>query len=175
MKKMFCQNIFLIGYVPLGLKKAVLTTTPKMIQRKNQKMFPGRPKKIKSEKVKFLSKLFFQLPIWRQIVKILQQCCKSSAANRTFCRPKSQIVSQSQHNVFFKVFLWTRKKLFWRFRWKISTKTRKIFAQIPNYIAKKGFWKNKSSKLSRTFRMKYWQNWQNFFFRTKISFARTRS
>ena len=121
MEKMFCQIFFLNGYVLLGLKKGVLTTIPKMIQQKKPKNSPWTSEK-KTEKVKFLSKLFFQLPIWRQIVQILVQCCKSSAANRTFSRPKSEIVSQSQHNVFVKKYLWTRKMHFWGFCWKISTK-----------------------------------------------------
>ena len=55
--KKFYQNIFPKGYVPLGLKKAVLKTVPKMIQRKNQKKLPGGPKKYK--KLKIFAKIFF--------------------------------------------------------------------------------------------------------------------
>ena len=116
----------------------------------------------------FQNYLFFQLPIWRQIVQILQQCCKSSAANRTFCRPKSENVSQSQHNVFVKVFLWTGKLHFWRFCWKISTKLEKLSLKFQTKLNKKGFSNNKSSKFSRTFRMQIWQNWLKFFLRTKF-------
>ena len=139
-KKMFCQNIFLNGYVPLGLKKAFLTTIPKMIQRKNQKMFPGYPTKMR--KVKFLSKIIFQLPIWRQIVQILVPCCKSSAAKRTFSRPKSIIVykvntmflstcSSGHVRCIFDDFVakfWTKLEKFWL---KYHTKLKKkVFEKI---------------------------------------------
>ena len=170
---MFYQNIFPNGYVLLGMKNAVLTIIPKVIQRKNQKKLPGRPKK--REKVKFLSKIIFQLPTWRQIVQILVQCCKSSAANRTISRPKSVIVSQSQHNVFVNVFLWTRKMHFWQICCKISTKVEKFLLKFHTKLKKKGFWKKNSSKSSRTFRMQLWQIWRNFFSELRFFFARTRS
>ena len=44
MKKKFWQNFFPNAYVLLGMKNAVLTTIPQMIQRKNQKKLPGGPK-----------------------------------------------------------------------------------------------------------------------------------
>ena len=123
----------------------------------------------KREKLNFLSKMIFQLPTWRQIVQILVQC-KSSTANRTISRPKSEIVSQSQHNVFVNVFLWTRKMHFWRLCCKIPTKLEKFVLKLHTKLKKKVFEKNKSSKSSRTFRMQFWQNWRKFFFRTKIRF-----
>ena len=64
----------------------------------------------KSEKVKFPSKLFFQLPIWRRNSSFINKAAKFPAANPTFPCPKSEIFSQSQHNVFVKVFLLTLKK-----------------------------------------------------------------
>ena len=76
------------------MKNAFLTTIPKMIQQKNQKKLPGRPKKNKKEK--FFAKKFFQLAIWKQIVLIWQQFCKISAANPKFSRPRSVIISISQ-------------------------------------------------------------------------------
>ena len=56
-KKKFCQKNLLNAYVRFGMKKAVLTTIPKMIQRKNQKKLLGGAKKYK--KLKFFAKLFF--------------------------------------------------------------------------------------------------------------------
>ena len=147
MKKMFCQNNFLNGYVPHGFKKAVLTTIPKMIQQKTKKCSPDVRKKL--EKTIFLSKLFFQLPISRQRMQILQQCCKSSAANRTFCRPKSRIVSQSQHNVFVKVILWTRKLHFWQFCWKKLPNFQSFCLKIQIKMKNKHFLDKTSSKSSR--------------------------
>ena len=49
----FCQIIFLIAYVLFGMQNAILTTIPKLIQRKNQKKLklPGGPKKYKKSKI----------------------------------------------------------------------------------------------------------------------------
>ena len=79
------------------------------------------------------------------------------------------------HIVFLKVFRWTSKL-------HVDDSVEK-FRQGSKSIGWKCKlnWKNNRfcewnfSKSSRTFRMQLWQNWRNFFFRTKICFARTRS
>ena len=74
---------------------------------KTKNIFPGRPKKIRKIKNSFKT----ILPIAHLGTKeqIWYQGCKISAANKTFPCPKSEVVSQSQHIVFLKVFLWTSK------------------------------------------------------------------
>ena len=72
---------------------------PRTIRRKNQKMFPGRPKK--SEKVKFLSKLFFHLPLWSQIADLITRL--------QIFRRKSEIFSPKGRNYFKKPTMFPSK------------------------------------------------------------------
>ena len=51
--KTFLTKSFSNLYVALGWWNSVWITMPRMIQRKNQKMFPGRPKKIRESKISF--------------------------------------------------------------------------------------------------------------------------
>ena len=131
----------------MALKKQFLRPFLKWFNKKRKIVRRTSEKKL--EKTKFLSKLFFELPIWRQRVQILQQCCKSSAANWTFCRPKSRIVSQSQHNVFVKVILWTRKLHFWQFCWKKLPNFQSFCLKIQIKMKNKHFLDKNSSKSSR--------------------------
>ena len=87
---------------------------------KTKIMFPGRPKNIRKSKISF--KIFHPIAHLGTKEQIWYQGCKISAANKTFPCPKSEVVSQSQHIVFVKVFLWTCKMPFWRFCWNFSPK-----------------------------------------------------
>ena len=124
----------------------------------------------RSEKVNFPSILFFQLPIWRP-----NRVCKISAANLTFPCPKSEVVSQSQHIVFPKVFLWTSKMHVNDSVEKFHQSSKSFGWKCKLNWKKNRFFEWNSSKSSRTFRMKLWQNWRNFFSELSFFFARTRS
>ena len=91
-----------------------------------------------------------------------------------FAENKSEFVSQSHHIVFVKVFLWTCKCLFDNFVEKFRQSWKKLCSNsILNW--KKAFWKNKSTKSYRTFRMQLWRIWRNLFSELRFIFARTRS
>ena len=84
----------------------------------------------KSEKLKILSKLFCHLPIRRQKCRFDNKAANFPAKNPTFPCPKWEIVSQSQHIVFVKVFLWTSKMPFWQFCWNVSPKFEKFWLKM---------------------------------------------
>ena len=156
----------------LAWKKAVSTIIPKMVQRKHQEIFPAPPEKIK--KVKILSKLFFQLPIWRQ-----KRILDNKAAN--FPPQIRHFLAQSR-KLFHKVniMFWSKcltghmKFNFDNFVENFLTKVEKSSLKLDTKLKKKSFLKKNSSKSFRTFRMQFWQNWRNFFFKTKI-FCRSKT
>ena len=134
---------------------------------KTKKMFPGRPKKIRKSKNSFKT----ILPIAHLETKqqIWYQGCKISAANQLFPCPKSKIVTQSQHNVFVKVFLWTRNVQFWQFCWKISTKLEKFLLKFHTKL-KKSFLKKYFNKKFSDVKNATLTNLTKLVFRTKIYF-----
>ena len=128
-----------------------------------------------SKKVKLPSKLFFQLPIWRQNSSFINK-----AAN--FLPQIRQFLAQSR-KLFHKIniMFWSKcltghvKLNFDNFVDNFLTKLEKSSLKLDTKLKKNSFLKKNWSKISRTFRMQIWQNWRNFSFKAKIFFARTRS
>ena len=120
-------KIPLKGYVPLGWWNSVWTTMPGVIQRKNQKMFPGHPKINQKKKISFKTILPFAA---------LEPNCRfdNKAANfppqiRNLFAQRRKLF-QEANNVFVKVFLWTPKMHFWQFCWKLSSKFEKFWLKM---------------------------------------------
>ena len=170
----FSLQFFLNGYVPLGWRNSVWTTMPPgMILRKRPKNIPWTSKK-KSEKVKFLSKLFFQMPIWRQKSRFDNKAATFPPQIRHFLAQSRKLFHKVNIMFLSKCFSGHVKFIFYNFVEKFRQSWKHLRSNtIVNW--KRTFWKIISSKSSRTFRMQFWQNWRNFFFRSKIFFTRTRS
>ena len=145
---------------------------PRMIQQTKTKTLPGRPKK--SEKVKLLSKLFFQLPIWRQKSRF-----DNKAAN--FPPQIRHFLAQSR-NLFHKVNLMFLSKcfsghvnfVFDNFIEKFR-KSRKNLRSNTILNWKKTFWKKNHRKFLGRLECNFDKIDGTFFSELSFSFARTRS
>ena len=118
----------------------------------------------KSEKVKILSQLFFQLPIWRQKRIIDNKAAIFPPQIRHFLAQSRKLFHKVNIMFWSKCLTGHMKFNFDNFVENFFDKGGKIFAQTRYQIEKKAFWKKNSSKSSRTFKMQFWQNWRNFFF-----------
>ena len=128
----------------------------------------------KSEKVKILSKLFFQLPIWRQKSRFDIKAAKFPPQIRHFLAPSRKLFHKVNLMFLSKWFSGHVKFIFETFVEKFRQSWKTLYSNsILNW--KKAFRKNNSTKSSRTFRMHLWQIWRNLFSELRFFFARTRS
>ena len=141
---------------------------------------PKKPKQCslsvrkKLEKVKILSKLFFQLPIWRQKSRFDIKAAKFPPQIRHFLAPSRKLLHKVHLMFLSKWFSGHVKFIFDNFVEKFRQSWKNLCSvSILNW--KKAFRKNNSSKSSRTFRMQLWQIWRNLFSELRFFFARTRS
>ena len=128
----------------------------------------------KSENVKFLSKLFFYLPLWRQIADLITRL-QNFRRNSEIFSPTVGIYSKKP-TMFSSKFSSGRVSCvfdnsvekFWQIsnnfasKTKLNWKTNMFFIKIPQ-------------KVLGTLKMQYQQKWRNFFFKTNIFFAWVRS
>ena len=137
-------NFPLKGYVPRGWWNSVWTTIRGMKHGKNQKGSLDVRKM--SKKVKLPSKLFFQLPIWRQNSSFINK-----AAN--FLPQIRQFLAQSR-KLFHKIniMFWSKcltghvKFNFDNFVDNFLTKLEKSSLKLDTKLKKKAFWKKIDQK-----------------------------
>ena len=162
---------------------------PGLIQRKNQKKFPGRPKK--SQKVKILSKLFFQLPIRRQKCRLDNKAANFPPQIRHFLAQSRKLFHKVNLLFLSMCSSGLLKCLFddsvEKFRqtsksfgskcilddcWNISAGSSINFAWKTKLNWKTNtFWIKTPQKVLGTLKMQFQQNWRNFPFKTNFFFA----
>ena len=129
---------------------------------KKPKNVPWTSKK-NSEKAKFPSKLFFQLPIWRQNSSFINKAAKVPPQIRHFLAQSRKLFHKVNIMFWSKCLTGHMKFNFDNFVENFLTKVEKSSLKLDTKL-KKSFLKKNSSKSSRTFKMQFWQNWRNFFF-----------
>ena len=148
----------------------------------------------KSENVKFLSKLFFYLPLWSQIADLITRL--------QIFHPKSEIFSPKIEICFEKPTMFSSKCSSGHVKCIFDDSVQKIRQRSKSFGSKCIFddcwnnstgssinfaWKTKLNwktnkfliktphKVLGTLKMQLQQKWRNFFFKTNVSFAWVRS
>ena len=122
----------------------------------------------KSEKVKILSQLFFQLPIWRQKRIIDNKAAIFPPQIRHFLAQSRKLFHKVNIMFWSKCLTGHMKFNFDNFVENFFDKGGKIFAQTRYQIEKKAFWKKIHQKVLGRLKCNFDKTDETFFFRTKI-------
>ena len=165
-----------------------LTKTPQNFLGSLKMQFQQKRRNFFSKLIIFLLESEVKKKIWEPFTKKPKkyfghvECTFGNAAENFSQRSgqlslKIQKLSKKSEKMILilKVVHLTRRKQFWQLCWKLFAGSSRHFCLRIQTEKKKFVFDKIFLKISPTFRMQYWQIWRNFYFRTKVSFARTRS